>query len=180
MTRLNVFFLQGRWFHFRAPGKLAIIQLEKSFTHSKECSFNCERNRFQACLNLNETDTGKIYKINHKIDCSDKYLKNGSFSPVEKGKLPETHTLRYDSLKGVNIESVPDQQLNSLEMCCLSGYGPGCIQNNDFRLPKFHFILLYFSYFVIFYLFIYYYFHFHLLIYLSFIHLLYSLLLQLL
>ena len=89
-------------------------------------SFNCERSRFQACLNLNETDTGKIYKINHKIDCSDKYLKNGSFRPVGKEKLPETHTLRYDSLKGLNIELVPDQQLNSLEMCYLSGYGPGC------------------------------------------------------
>ena len=43
-------------------------------------SFKCKKSRCQVCLNVNETDTftstvtKKTYKINHKFDCSDKYL----------------------------------------------------------------------------------------------------------
>ena len=43
-------------------------------------SFKCKKSRCQVCLNFNETDTftsivtKKIYKINHKFDCSDECL----------------------------------------------------------------------------------------------------------
>ena len=43
-------------------------------------SFKRKKSRCQVCLNVNETDafistvTKKTYKINHKFDCSEKYL----------------------------------------------------------------------------------------------------------
>ena len=45
-----------------------------------ESSFECNKSRYQDCLNVHETDTftinvtKKIYKINNKCNCSDKCL----------------------------------------------------------------------------------------------------------